>query len=681
MSGSKSKTTLYTTKQQKSWTSGHPINKRDIATLRCHANSNKTKLSTTPLPQSTTKTSSLPTRLSNADSFLLWPVEAGSDVGDEAWPPEEDAEDREVPPQSPPRQPPLPDRIPAPPELPAIPLQDNGLPAIPPNELPEHQPVQEDSYITNIAAWLARQHEIFADLVLQPSLQQQQPSRSRSSFLTATQQQQPRSIIPTPHPNARPMIKHWTNTGIHLQPTTPIKPTIQQESYIPKNTKLFNSVEEEILKLHQNGFISRINRHKVKVSMPIFAVPKSSQDKTKIRLVYDARYTNKFLKPPPFNLPTIPKSLKTCPKGYGFVSDISSGYHHIPLHPSAKPFLCFRWRGAYFQWEVLPFGLSTAPWIFQTWLSSYLQHWQKQHKNTFLRQYIDDILVAHKSQTHTNILRKSLLTYLNDHGIKAHKDKTTPVLSTLQYLGYNIDLQDGTVGLSPGRLSQIKRIIGFLNSTRKVPRKFMEKWLGLVNWCRAGSREVLARMKPFFKQLHNTRTYFMHIIPHQFDFLYPLLSRRLTFRYQSHPIDIFTDATLQQGAYIVHLPTLPHTSDEFAKVANFKVPQQYQTSSFASEFFTAMTAINNNLHIKHIRLWCDNLGVCYVLKKGTTNHALVSTILPRFWKQLESREIKLSIFYIPSEINPADYWSRSTLLSHRYGKSAKPHYVRITSFD
>lgn len=548
-----------------------------------------------------------------------------------------------------------------------VPTQEDGLPAVEPDdiplhELPDHPLVQEEQDLEEelwppskteaIAAWLARQHDIFADLVTQPELQQHENTTSRRSFINATTGPRQRQQQPIPHDNMRPMLQAWTTQGVKLRPTKDISPTIQQDTYIRKNTKIFNKVEEEIIALYNKGYITNIDKSKVKCSMPLFAVPKSSQDKHSIRLVYDARHINTFLKPPPFNLPVVPKSLRSAPKGFAFVSDISAGYHHVPLHPSAKPFLCFQWRKKFFCWNVLPFGLSTAPWIFQTWLDSYLQQWKKQHRNTFIRQYIDDILVVHKSQEQCQLLRQSLLSFLKQHDIKAHEDKTTPVQSQLQYLGYQINFLQGTVSLSKGRLAQIRRIIKFINKHQTIPKKFLEKFLGLINWCRAGAKSILARLLPFYQQMHKISSRFVKIKNGLFDFLAEELQQTRSFRYNTAPFRIYTDATLKQGAYI---DDRPH---------NFLIPYKYQSSSFTSEFYAAAQALKYNKHHHHIRLYCDNLGVCYSLKKGSSHHTLIGKQLVRLWKILEHNNVKLSIVWIPSEHNPADYYSRSALLAH-----------------
>lgn len=55
--------------------------------------------------------------------------------------------------------------------------------------------------------------------------------------------------------------------------------------------------------------------------------------------------------------------------GYFFFTfDLKSGYHHIEIFPDHRQYLGFSWRFdsvvKYFVFPVLPFGLSSAPYIF-----------------------------------------------------------------------------------------------------------------------------------------------------------------------------------------------------------------------------------------------------------------------------------------------------------------------------
>ena len=63
-------------------------------------------------------------------------------------------------------------------------------------------------------------------------------------------------------------------------------------------------------------------------------------------------------------------ALKILSKGfYLFKFDLKSGYHHVEIFPDHRRFLAFSWDFGnrvlkYFQFAVLPFGLSSAPYLF-----------------------------------------------------------------------------------------------------------------------------------------------------------------------------------------------------------------------------------------------------------------------------------------------------------------------------
>ena len=37
--------------------------------------------------------------------------------------------------------------------------------------------------------------------------------------------------------------------------------------------------------------------------------------------------------------------------------DLMSGYYHVGLHPRSRTFVCFSWKGRYYVYNCLPFGL------------------------------------------------------------------------------------------------------------------------------------------------------------------------------------------------------------------------------------------------------------------------------------------------------------------------------------
>ena len=44
--------------------------------------------------------------------------------------------------------------------------------------------------------------------------------------------------------------------------------------------------------------------------------------------------------------------------------DLKDGFHHVPIAKQFKKYLGIYWKGQYFVWQVLPFGVSYAPYYF-----------------------------------------------------------------------------------------------------------------------------------------------------------------------------------------------------------------------------------------------------------------------------------------------------------------------------
>ena len=90
----------------------------------------------------------------------------------------------------------------------------------------------------------------------------------------------------------------------------------------------------------------------------------------KQRLILDLRHVNAFVYKQKFKGEDLSVATQIFDKGfYLFKFDLKSGYHHIEIFPEHCKFLTFAWgfgtgNFRYFQFCVLPFGLSSAPCIF-----------------------------------------------------------------------------------------------------------------------------------------------------------------------------------------------------------------------------------------------------------------------------------------------------------------------------
>ena len=144
------------------------------------------------------------------------------------------------------------------------------------------------------------------------------------------------------------------------------------------------------------------NRCTIEVpSRPYCCNPLSVVEGRKLRLVLDlSRSVNPFIKPFKFKyegLPTL--SVMFRKDFYFFTFDLESGYHHIDINRNFWKFLGFSWKFSgvtkYFVFTVLPFGLSSACYLFTRMLRPFVARWRSF--GIFAIVYIDDGILACRS--------------------------------------------------------------------------------------------------------------------------------------------------------------------------------------------------------------------------------------------------------------------------------------------
>ena len=81
-----------------------------------------------------------------------------------------------------------------------------------------------------------------------------------------------------------------------------------------------------------------------------------------------------------------------CSQNWLFSFDIKSGYHHIDIFPADQEFLGFSWCKdgviRFYKFTVLPFGISTGPYIFTKVLRPLIRYWRLQAIRIVV--YLDD---------------------------------------------------------------------------------------------------------------------------------------------------------------------------------------------------------------------------------------------------------------------------------------------------
>ena len=110
-----------------------------------------------------------------------------------------------------------------------------------------------------------------------------------------------------------------------------------------------------------------------------------------------------------------------------FSFDLKAGYHHVDIFPDHRKYLVFSWDfgtgvDRYFQFTVLPFGLSSAPFIFTKLLKPLEAHWRGQGIPIAL--FFDDIGAGsslNSAKINSSIVRADLARC----GFEINKEKSS----------------------------------------------------------------------------------------------------------------------------------------------------------------------------------------------------------------------------------------------------------------
>ena len=137
-------------------------------------------------------------------------------------------------------------------------------------------------------------------------------------------------------------------------------------------------VFDSITELLSTDRIVQVQEHELIVVSPLSV---ATQLGGKKRLILDLRYVNSHVYKQTTKFEDWRTALPFFDVGSFFTKfDLKSGYHHLDVFSEHQPYLGFSWKmdgetPSYFMFTVLPFGLTSAPYIFTKLLRPIVKHW------------------------------------------------------------------------------------------------------------------------------------------------------------------------------------------------------------------------------------------------------------------------------------------------------------------
>lgn len=475
------------------------------------------------------------------------------------------------------------------------------------------------------------------------------------------------------------------------QPAPPDNPTL--------SAKESAFVDEEVSQLLRLGAIERTTPEQVRYLSPLKVTPKKNN---KLRLVLNLWRLNEHVAAPKFRYESM-KELQQIvqPGDYMFTIDLKNGFHHVPVHPDSRPFLAFRWKGNFYRYKVLPFGLSASPYCFTKVLRPVVRY-IRAVLQARCSNYVDDWLFMRTSQEATAILKSTTLKLFSRLGLTINFTKSDLDISQQQtYVGYDIDTSGRTPKLKVPRKKrrdierQIRHFLSkaHTNPFRLVPARMAARLAGV---CTAVTNAVVPgrlMLRALYKDLHQASRWDDDVC----------LSKKATrdlLQFAQHlhawngrallppttDLVLYTDASdkgwgatmsgqTARGTW--RRPELSHINQkELAAVV-------LSIRSFARVL---------SLHSRSILLRTDNITtVCYVNNFGGRVPQLTS-LREQLWELEENEQLSIHAEYISGRNNTvADHlsrthdrgdWSLTDRVFHAIDQQFGPHHVdRFASYQ
>ena len=412
---------------------------------------------------------------------------------------------------------------------------------------------------------------------------------------------------------------------------------------------LREAVAQELNRLVNEGVLKKVEHSKW--AAPIVPVPKKDG---KIRICGDYKVTiNQAIDIDQYPLPRPADLFATLTNGQHFSKlDLSQAYQQMRLEETSAQYLTINTHQGLYQQTRLPFGVASAPAIFQKAMDTILQGVE----GTIC--YIDDILVTGSTDEQHLQRLTEVFKRLKDAGLKLKQEKCAFFQKSVEYLGHRIDAE----GLHP-LPSKLEAII-------KAPQpqnvQQLRSFLGLINYYSKFVANLASLLHPLNQLLqHNVKWKWTQACSNAFEQAKKeLVSAKVLAHYDPDlPMKMAADASAYGvGAVISHVyPNGNEHPIAFASRTLTKSEQNYaQLEKEALALIFGVKYFHQYLYARSFTLVTDHRPLTTILSPHKAIPSLAAARLQRWAIILSAYQYNIEFKYTQHHQN-ADGLSRLPL--------------------
>ena len=345
-----------------------------------------------------------------------------------------------------------------------------------------------------------------------------------------------------------------------------------------------------------------------------------------------------------------------------FSFDLKSGYHHVDITNDHWKYLGFAWGGSFYVFTVLPFGLSTACYIFTKLVRPLVKYWRGKGLRIIV--YLDDGLCAVKGVENAHRASALVQATLVKSGFVANVAKSiwTPT-QRLQWLGFILDLERGCIEIPPDRITATKCMLAAVGTADRIQARKLASIVGKIISMGLAIGPVSRFMTRSMYALLDSRTFWgdmLEIGPeahHEIKFWEACLEEYSFQPIWHHPSAVrvvYSDASdTGYGGYVVE-----HGSCVSYGQWTDSEASQSSTWRELAAVLQVLMGVAKKLANYRVRWFTDNQNVSRILTVGSKKAQLHELALKIFSIAVQNN-IRLEPEWVPRELNErADYLSR-----------------------
>ena len=338
--------------------------------------------------------------------------------------------------------------------------------------------------------------------------------------------------------------------------------------------------------------------------------------------------------------------------------DIISAFRICPVRPEDWPYLGMQWEGKYYIDKALPFGLRSAPCIFNCLAEALCWILQNTYDIEHLYHYLDDFItlgLPNTQQCHSNLqLVKHLLLRLH---IPTADEKQEGPATLITFLGILLDTEKLEARLPPEKLAQIKTELITWLTKKACTKRELQSLIGLLSF----AAKVVPPGRTFLRRMINTMT----VVPLPED----TITLTEDFRRDVHWWNLFID-DWNGRSFFMHPKWIPSTtlklftdsSDTIGYGAYFDKKwfqghwseDQINNSIQWKELFPIVLAAATWGHLwskSRISFVCDNEAVASVICSGTSKCPKIMQLLRQLFLCAAKFNFSAIAQHIPGKLN------------------------------